>query len=82
MKMSLSDLVATTQSTPGVRRRLSRAGGGNRAGAAEMKEKARRRVNLFIDAEAVVDADASNDKESYDENDDLDGFIVADDIEF
>ena len=29
-----------------------------------------------------MDGDASNDKESDGENDDLDGFIVADDIEF
>ena len=44
--------------------------------------KARRCVNPFIDAEAGVDVDASNDEESDDENDDLDRFIVADDIEF
>ena len=46
------------------------------------RNKARRRVNPFIDAEAGVDEDASNDKGSDDENDDLDGFIVVDDIEF
>ena len=46
------------------------------------KKKARRRENPFIDAEACVDGDASNDEGSDDENDDLDGFIVADDIEF
>ena len=46
------------------------------------RNKARRRVNPFIDAEAGVDGDASNDEVSDDENDDLDGFIVADDIEF
>ena len=45
------------------------------------RNKARRRVNPFIDSEAGVDGDASNDEESDDENDDLDGFIVADDIE-
>ena len=39
-------------------------------------------MNPFIDAEPCVDGDASNDEESDDENDDLDGFIVADDIEF
>ena len=38
-------------------------------------------MNPFIDAEAGVDGDASNDEGSDDENDDLDGFIVADDIE-
>ena len=42
----------------------------------------RHRVNPFIDAEAGVDGDASNDEESDEENDYLDGFIVADDIEF
>ena len=39
-------------------------------------------MNPFIDAEAGVDGDASNDEGSEDKNDDLDGFIVADDIEF
>ena len=39
-------------------------------------------MNLFIDAEAGVDGDASNDEGADDENDDLDGFIVADNIEF
>ena len=39
-------------------------------------------MNPFIDAEAGVDKDASNDEETDDENDDLDGFIVADDVEF
>ena len=46
------------------------------------REKARRLVNLFIDGEAGVDRDASNDEGSDDEYDDLDGFIVDDDIEF
>ena len=46
------------------------------------RKNARCRVNLFIEAEAGVDGDASNDEGSEDENDDLDGFIVADDIEF
>ena len=46
------------------------------------KEKARRRVKQYIDAETGVDGDASNDEGSDDENDDLDKFIVADDIEF
>ena len=45
-------------------------------------KQARRRVNPFIDAEAGVDGDACNDEGSEDENDDLDKFIVADDIEF
>ena len=46
------------------------------------QKRARRRVNPFIDAEAGVDGDASNDEETDDENNDLDGFIVADDVEF
>ena len=46
------------------------------------QKKARRHVNLFIDAEAGVDGDVSNDEGTDDENDDLDGFIVADDVEF
>ena len=44
------------------------------------RKKVRRRVNPFIDAEAGVDGEASNDEGSDDENDDLDGFIVADNI--
>ena len=46
------------------------------------RKNARRRVNPFIDAEAGVNGDASNEKESDDKNDDLGGFIVADNIEF
>ena len=46
------------------------------------RKNAQRRVNPFFDAEAGVEGDASNDEESDDENDDLNGFIVADDIEF
>ena len=46
------------------------------------RKKAKRRTNPFIDAEAGVDGDASGDKGTEDENDDLDGFIVADDVEF
>ena len=42
----------------------------------------RRRVNLFIDAKAGVDGDASKDKGSDDNNYDLYGFIVDDNIEF
>ena len=38
-------------------------------------------MNPFIEAEAGVDGEASNDEGSNYENDDLDGFIVADDIE-
>ena len=48
----------------------------------KQRKNARRRVNPFIDAEAGVDGDASNDEGFDDENDELDGFIVADDIEF
>ena len=39
-------------------------------------------MNPFIDAEAGIDGDPSNDEGCDDENNDLDGFIVADDIEF
>ena len=46
------------------------------------RKNARRRVNSFIDAEAGVDGVASSDEGFDDENDDLDEFIVADDIEF
>ena len=46
------------------------------------RKKARRCTNPLIDAEAGVDRDASVDKGSEDENDDLDGFIVTDDVEF
>ena len=46
------------------------------------RKKARRRVNPFIDAETGVDGDASNDEGTEDENDYLDGFIVADDVKF
>ena len=46
------------------------------------RNKARRRVNPFINSEAGVDEDASNNKESDGETDDLDGFIAADNIEF
>ena len=46
------------------------------------RKRARRRVNPFIDAEAGVDGDASGDKETDDENNYLDGFIVTDDVEF
>ena len=46
------------------------------------RKKARRRTNPFIDAEANVDGDASNDEGTEDENDDLEEFNVADDVEF
>ena len=46
------------------------------------RNNARRRVNPFINAKAGVDGKASNDKASDNDNDALDGFIVADDIEF
>ena len=48
----------------------------------QIVERANRRPNRFIDAEAGVDGDASGVEGSDDENDDLDGFIGADDIEF
>ena len=46
------------------------------------RKRAKRRANLFIDSEAGVDGEASGDEGSDDENDDLDGFIVANDVEF
>ena len=46
------------------------------------RKQARRRVNPFIDAEAGVDGDASNDEGFDDSDDDLAGFIVADDIDY
>ena len=52
------------------------------AGAAKTQIIAKRCVNLFIDAEEGVDENASNDKESDNDNNDLVRFIVADDFEF
>ena len=46
------------------------------------RKRVRRRVNPFIEAETGVNGDASGDEGSDDENDDLDGFIVADDVDF
>ena len=46
------------------------------------QKRARRRANPFIDSKAGVDGEASGDKLSDDENNDLDGFIVANDVEF
>ena len=46
------------------------------------RKKVRHRVNPLIDAEAGVDGDSINDEKSDEENEDLDEFIVADDIEF
>ena len=48
------------------------------------RKKVRSRANPFIEAEAGVDGDASDDEEHVDEYSDYDlnGFIVADDVEF
>ena len=46
------------------------------------RKRARRSANPFIDSEAGVDGEASGDEGSDDENDDLDGFIIADDVKF
>ena len=46
------------------------------------RKSERRRANPFIDAEGGVDGEASGDEGTDDENDDLDGFIVADDVEY
>ena len=47
-----------------------------------LRKRVKRRVNPFIDAEAGVDGDASADEGTDNENDNLDGFIVVDDIDF
>ena len=46
------------------------------------RKNARHCANPFINAETKVDGDASGEEETDDENDDLDGFIVADDVEY
>ena len=46
------------------------------------RQSARRRANLFIDDKAGVDGDASGEEGTNDENDDIYGFIVADDVEY
>ena len=48
------------------------------------QKKATRRANMFIDTETGVDEDASDDEDIANENsdDDLDRFIVADDIDY
>ena len=46
------------------------------------RKGAKRSANLFIDAEAGVDGEASNDEKRGDDNDNLDGFIVAKYVEF
>ena len=40
------------------------------------------RANSFINPEAGMDGDGSGDNRTDDENDDLTGFIVANDVEF
>ena len=46
----------------------------------QRRKKARRRANPFIETEAGVDDDASEDES--DGNNDLEDFIVPDDVEF
>ena len=46
------------------------------------RKGSKRRVNPFIDATAGVDGDSSGDDGTDDDNVDLNGFIVADDVEF
>ena len=46
------------------------------------QKRASRNAYLFIDAEEDVNGKPSNDEEGDDKNDDLNGFIVADDVEF
>ena len=45
------------------------------------RKSARRRANSFIDAEPGMDGDASGYDRTDNENDDLDNFIVADDLD-
>ena len=46
------------------------------------RKSARRRANPFIDTDARGDGDASGDEKTNDDNDDLYGFIVTDDVEY
>ena len=50
--------------------------------APRRRKRERRSANPFINAEAGVDGKQIGDEGSDDENDDLDEFIVADDLEF
>ena len=45
-------------------------------------KSARRCAKPFIDTEAGVDGDVSGDEQTDDEIDDLNSFIVADDVEY
>ena len=47
-----------------------------------LRKSTRRRENLFINPEACVDGDASGNKVTDDEKDDLDKFIVADNVKY
>ena len=46
------------------------------------QKNVRLRANPLIDTEAGVDGNASGDEKIDDDNDDLDGFIVADDVKY
>ena len=46
------------------------------------RKNARRRANPFIDTEAGVNGNASGDEQTDDEDDDLDSFIEADNVEY
>ena len=46
------------------------------------QKRALRLPNPFIDAETGVEGDASSDDRTEDEHDDLDGFIVVDNVEY
>ena len=74
--------MAALPSEHGAGRWLLRAEERRRARAAKTPKKTRRRTNLFIEVEAGVNGDASGDEETEDENDDLDGFIIADEVKF
>ena len=46
------------------------------------RKSALRRANPFIEAKAGVDGYATGDEGTDDENDDLEGFIIANDVEY
>ena len=56
----------------------------NEINVPKCQKKATRRANMFIAHEAGVDGDASEDEDIANEksDDDLDGFIVADDVDY
>ena len=45
------------------------------------QQRVKRRENVFIDADPCVDGEADSDERTDNENDDLDGFIITDDVD-